>query len=48
MSVFPFGNTFGAKAATLIAAARTQQQFEEYQNCVIKAKQARKIIARRN
>lgn len=47
------GNSVGkavdwAKAATLIAAARTQQQFEEYQNCVVKAKQARKIIARRN
>ena len=47
------GNSVGkaidwAKAATLIAAARTQQQFEEYQNWVIKAKQARKIIARRN
>ncbi|MFT5485339.1 MAG: hypothetical protein ACI9JL_004388 [Paracoccaceae bacterium] len=36
------------KAAGLIAAARTQQQFSEYQNCVLKAKQAREIIARRN
>jgi Cu/Ag efflux pump CusA len=47
------GNSVGkaidwAKAATLIAAAGTQKQFEEYQNWVIKAKQARKIIARRN
>lgn len=34
-----------ARAATLIAAARTQQQFDEFQNCVIKADNARKIIA---
>ncbi len=34
-----------ARAATLIGAARTQQQFNEYQNCVIKAKKARKIIS---
>jgi hypothetical protein len=37
-----------AKAAGLIAAARTQQQFSEYQNCLLKAKRAREIIARRN
>lgn len=37
-----------AKAAGLIAAARTQQQFSEYQNCVLKAEQAREIISRRN
>lgn len=36
------------KAAGLIAAARTQQQFSEYQNCLLKAKRAREIIARRN
>ena len=36
------------KAAGLIAAARTQQQFSEYQNCVLKAKRAKEIIARRN
>ncbi|MEX0693027.1 MAG: hypothetical protein WD075_01155 [Rhodospirillales bacterium] len=34
-----------ARAAALIAAARTQQQFDEFQNCVIKADSARKIIA---
>lgn len=34
-----------ARAATLIAAARAQQQFDEFQNCVIKADSARKIIA---
>ena len=34
-----------ARAATLIAAARTQQQFNEFQNCVLKAKKARKIIS---
>ena len=34
-----------ARAATLIGAARTQQQFNEFQNCVIKAKKARKIIS---
>ncbi len=37
-----------AKAAGLIAAARTQQQFSEYQNCVQKAAKAREIISRRN
>lgn len=36
------------KAAGLIAAARTQQQFSEYQNCVLKAEYAREIISRRN
>ena len=36
------------KAASLIAAAKTQQQFDEYQNCVQKARRAREIIARRN
>jgi hypothetical protein len=34
-----------ARAATLIAAARTQQQFDEFENCVIKADRAREIIA---
>lgn len=29
------------KAASLIAAARVQETFEEYQNCVIKVRQAR-------
>jgi len=35
-----------AKAAGLIAAARTQQQFSEYQNCALKAAKAREIIGR--
>ncbi len=34
-----------ARAATLIAAARAQQQFDEFQNCVVKADNARRIIA---
>ncbi len=37
-----------AKAATLIAAARTQQQFNEFQNCLIKARSARENLAQRN
>lgn len=36
------------KAAGLIAAARVQQKFSEYQNCVLKAEYAREIISRRN
>jgi hypothetical protein len=36
------------KAATLIAAARTQQQFNEFENCVIKARRAREILSVRN
>ena len=36
------------KAAVLIAAARTQQQFNEFENCVIKARSAREIISLRN
>jgi hypothetical protein len=35
-----------SRAAALIGAARTQQQFSEYQNCVIKANAARAILAR--
>ena len=42
------GSAIGwAQAGTLIAAARTQQQFSEYENCVLKARKAREIIARR-
>ena len=37
-----------AKAATLIAAARTQQQFNEFQSCLIKVRSAQEIIAQRN
>ena len=35
-----------ARAASLIAAARTQQQFNEYQNCVLKTKTARRLVTR--
>ena len=35
-----------AKGAALIAAARTQQQFSEYQNCFLKARKAREILSR--
>ena len=35
-----------AKAATLIGVARTQQQFSEYQNCLLKARKAREILSR--
>jgi hypothetical protein len=43
------GTTFDwAKAAALIAAARTQQQFNEYENCVLKARNARRILSLRN
>jgi len=35
-----------ARAATLIGAARTQQQFSEYQNCVLKARKARELLSR--
>jgi hypothetical protein len=41
------GTTFDwAKAAALIFAARTQQQFNEYENCLIKARNARRIVSR--
>ena len=33
------------RAGALIAAARTQQQFSEYQNCVLKAESARRILS---
>lgn len=33
-----------SKAAGLIAAARVQEGFEEYQNCVIKVREARAYI----
>ncbi len=42
-----FGGTVDwAKAATLLAAAKTQQQFEKYPNCVEKVKRARFYIKR--
>ena len=33
-----------AKAAALIGSARVQETFEEYQNCVIKVREARAYI----
>jgi len=35
-----------SRAGALIAAGRTQQQFSEYQNCVLKAQSARRILSR--
>ena len=35
------GSVQWTKAASLLAAAKVQQQFEEYQNCVIKVREAR-------
>ena len=32
------------KAASLISAAKVQQQFSEYQNCVIKTKHAQRLL----
>jgi len=32
------------KAASLISAAKIQQQFSEYQNCVIKTQEARRLL----
>jgi hypothetical protein len=32
------------KAASLLGAAKIQQQFEEYQNCVIKVNKARQYV----
>ena len=33
-----------SKAASLLAAARAQETFEEYQNCMIKVREARAYI----
>ena len=33
------------KAAGLISEAKVQQQFSEYQNCVIKTRKARRLLA---
>jgi hypothetical protein len=38
------GTVAWSKAATLLAAAKVQQQFEEYQNCVIKVRKARAYL----
>ena len=33
-----------SKAASLLGAAKIQQQFEEYQNCVLKVQKARRYL----
>ena len=33
------------KAASLLGAAKVQEQFEEFQNCLIKAREARRYLA---
>ncbi len=38
------GGVRWTKAASLIAAAKVQEQFEEYQNCVVKVREARGYI----
>ena len=38
------GSVQWTKAASLLAAAKVQQQFEEYQNCVIKVREARAYL----
>lgn len=32
------------KAASLISAAKVQQQFSEYQNCVVKTREAQRLL----
>jgi len=39
------GTVAWSKAATLLAAAKIQQQFEEYQNCVLKVRKARAYLS---
>jgi hypothetical protein len=39
------GTVAWSKAATLLAAAKIQQQFEEYQNCVLKVRKARGYLS---
>lgn len=38
------GSVQWTKAASLLAAAKLQQQFEEYQNCVVKVREARAYL----
>jgi len=38
------GGVKWTKAASLLAAAKVQEQFEEYQNCVVKVREARGYI----
>jgi hypothetical protein len=39
------GTVAWTKAASLLAAAKVQQQFEEYGNCVAKAQKARRYLS---
>lgn len=39
------GTVRWTKAASLLGAAKVQQQFEEYQNCVLKARKARDYLS---
>lgn len=38
------GTVRWTKAASLLAAAKVQEQFEEYQNCVLKARKAQQYL----
>ncbi|MBK0400867.1 hypothetical protein H0I76_16830 [Limibaculum sp. M0105] len=38
------GSVKWSKAASLLAAAKVQEQFGEYQNCVIKVREARAFL----
>jgi hypothetical protein len=38
------GSVTWSKAASLLGAAKIQQQFEEYQNCTIKVDRARRYL----
>lgn len=38
------GTVRWTKAASLLGAAKVQEQFEEYQNCVLKARKARQYL----
>lgn len=39
------GSVKWSKAASLLAAAKVQQQFDEYQNCVAKVGKARRYLS---
>jgi hypothetical protein len=39
------GSVNWGKAASLLSAAKVQQQFEEYENCVIKVRHARRYLS---
>lgn len=39
------GSVKWSKAASLLAAAKVQEQFEEYENCVLKVRKARSYLS---